>query len=115
MLGYEHCQPRAWTQNSPWKGNFPPRQGSIPESQAVFHQPDSPGRPEEGPAHILGWRNWREPETDLIKPTCLTQEGAEAKGGVVVFQGDSVSQWQSCEKNPGSPSLSEEITLTDQR
>lgn len=50
----EHCPSRAWTQNLPWKGNFPPRQGSSPESQAVLLWPESPGRPGEGPAHTLG-------------------------------------------------------------
>lgn len=36
------------------KGNFPPRQGSRPESHAVFYQPESPGRPGTGPARTLG-------------------------------------------------------------
>lgn len=44
-----------------------------------------------------------------MKHTCLIQEGVEAKRGVVDFQGDPVSHWQSCENNLGSPSHSEEM------
>lgn len=41
-------------------------------------------------------------------PSCFRQEGAEAKGGVVAFQGDPECHWQSCKKNPGSPRHSAE-------
>lgn len=51
--GGSGCQSKARTRNLPWKGNFPPGQGSRPESQAVFYQPESPGRPGAGPAHTL--------------------------------------------------------------
>lgn len=50
--------------------------------------------------HWAHW-GWQGPERDLMKATCLTQEGAE--GGVVASQGDPMSQQQSCE-NSGSPS-----------
>lgn len=59
------------------------------------------------PPHWDG-QNTQGPERDLMKPNCFTQEGAEAKGGVVTFQGDPVSQWQSCEENADSPSHSAE-------
>lgn len=108
VRGCEPCQSKAWTQHPPRKGNFPLRPGSSPRVSGSLASAREHRESWQGPAHPLGRRNWQGPERGLMKYTCFTQEGSEAKGGVVAFQRDPVSQWQSCEKNPSSPSRSAE-------
>lgn len=87
----ERCPSRAWTQIFPGKGTFHP--GRAPALRQSYISQRALGDLRRGQPTPWDRANWQEPKRNLMTLICFTQEGAEAKGGVVAFQEDLVSQW----------------------
>lgn len=99
VRGCEYCQSKAWAQNPPWKGNFPLGRGSSPSLRPSCICQGARG--EVARASSYTWlQNRQGPDRGLMKPTRFTQEEVAAKGGVVAFQRDPISQCHRREIEP---------------
>lgn len=90
------------------KGTFHPGRAPALNLRQAYIGQRAPGDLGRGQPTPWDRANRQEPEKNLMMLTCFTQEGTQAKGGVVAFREDLASQLQFCENDPCSPSHSVE-------